>query len=74
MGIKHQNKIKHFRGILGYTQQELGSKFKKPKDVTVVSRWERGVIKPSAGHLIELCQILKVKNPSLIFFDTNKTD
>lgn len=69
MGIKHPNNIRELRKRLGYTQQDLGQKFKKPKDVTVISRWERGVIKPSAANLVELCRILKVKDISDIFFD-----
>ncbi|WP_353057259.1 helix-turn-helix transcriptional regulator [Brevibacillus sp. MER 51] len=71
MQKKQSNKIRYFRTKLGLTQQELGQKFNKPKDVTVISRWERGVIHPSTPHLIELCRILKVKSPGDIFFDNN---
>lgn len=52
------------------TQQELGSKFKVPKDITVISRWERGVIKPNTINTLELARILKVTPMEI--FDENK--
>jgi transcriptional regulator with XRE-family HTH domain len=70
---KYPNRIKELRHKLGYTQQELGNKFAEPKDITVISRWERGVVKPSAEHLLELANALN-EDPNKIFLNINKTD
>lgn len=64
------NNIKYLRLKRGMTQQELGSKFKVPKDITVISRWERGVIKPNTINTLELARILKVTPMEI--FDENK--
>ncbi|WP_411830858.1 helix-turn-helix domain-containing protein [Paenibacillus graminis] len=71
MSSVHPNNIKKLRKERGLTQQALGQKFKSPKDITIISRWERGVVKPSANSLIELCEILQVKKPNDIFFESN---
>ena len=74
-GVKvmgHPNKIKELRLNLGLTQQQLGMKFKEQKDLTVISRWERGINKPSADSLIELAKIFKVQPSNILIY--NKTD
>lgn len=70
---RHPNKIRIFRNDLGLTQNGLGQKFKQPKDATVISRWERGIVKPSSEHLLELAEILGV-HPNQIYFAENETD
>jgi transcriptional regulator with XRE-family HTH domain len=64
------NRIKEIRTQKGLTQQQLGQGFKNPKDITVISRWERGIVIPSSEHLLELAEILQVK-PNEIFLKTN---
>ena len=70
---KYPNRIKELRIKNGLTQQELGNKFQKPKDITVISRWERGIVRPSTENLLELAEILGV-HPNEIFCDDNETD
>ncbi len=70
--MKYPNRIREYRKKMGYTQQQLGLKFKEPKDVTVISRWERGVSRPNAASLLELAEILNC-HPEKIF-DSSETD
>lgn len=67
-GYQMENNIRNLRLKKGMTQQELGLKFEKPKDITIISRWERGIIKPNAINVIELARILGVE-PGKIFSD-----
>lgn len=71
--VRYPNKIRFFRKKLGLTQHELGQRFRQSKDATVISRWERGIVKPSSEHLLELAEILSV-HPNQFYFDDNKTD
>lgn len=61
-----QNRIKELREKRKLTQRALGARFKVPKDSTMISRWERGIVKPSSDNLLELANILNVK-PADIF-------
>ncbi|OYD08765.1 helix-turn-helix domain-containing protein [Paludifilum halophilum] len=70
---RHPNRIKELRISLDLTQYELGQKFPKAKDPTIISRWERGIVRPSSDNLLELARILKV-DPNEIFSPSNKTD
>ena len=70
--MSYPNRIKEFRKSLGLTQKQVGLKFREPKNSIVISRWERGINKPSVESLLELARILKVE-PSLILI-FNKTD
>lgn len=54
------NKIKQLRLERGWTQKELGSRFKKPKPPELISRWENDVSVPSALSLMELSKIFNV--------------
>jgi len=59
------NRIRYYRESLGLTQCELGRRFKKPKDPALISRWERGVAKPSFDNIFELAEILNVSPEDL---------
>lgn len=69
---KYPNRIRELRTQLGLTQQQLGLRFLKPKDVTVISRWERGIIRPSMDSLLELAHILNVHPDSMYHMDSAK--
>lgn len=60
------SRIKELRTKKGLTQQQLGQSFSSPKDITVISRWERGKVKPSGKHLLELANILDAKPEEFI--------
>nr|PZN02957.1 MAG: XRE family transcriptional regulator [Bacillota bacterium] len=68
-----KNRIKELRELRGMTQYQLGLKFRKPKDPTTISRWERGRGTPSTENLFELARILQV-DPNEIFLPSDKTD
>lgn len=71
--MDYPNRIKELRKKLGLTQDELGKKFKEPKDIAIISRWERGVNKPTADSLLELAVILGVPATEILI-NTNQTD
>lgn len=52
--------IKELRKQHGWTQSDLGKKFKVEKAPEIICRWEKGTSTPSAANLIELAQILEV--------------
>lgn len=52
--------IKELRKQQGWTQQELGKKFKVVKAPEIICRWEKGTSSPSAIHLQELANIFSV--------------
>jgi transcriptional regulator with XRE-family HTH domain len=52
--------IKDLRKQHGWTQSELGKKFKVAKAPEIICRWEKGTAAPSAAHLIELAHIFSV--------------
>jgi len=70
--VRYPNRIKEYRLKRGLTQQKLGLKFAKPKDVTVISRWERGIIRPGIESLLELAHILKVHPDSIYHSEENQ--
>lgn len=51
--------IKDLRKEKGWTQAELGQKFKVRKAPETICRWENGIA-PSATHLQELANIFSV--------------
>jgi transcriptional regulator with XRE-family HTH domain len=52
--------IKELRKQHGWTQAELGKKFKVEKAPEIICRWEKGTSAPSATHLQELSYIFGV--------------
>lgn len=66
------NRIMELRTKKGFTQQTLGLKFSEPKDVAVISRWERGITLPNLQSAIELSSILG--EPIEKIFTSIKTD
>lgn len=65
------NQISKYRVKKGLSQLELGLLFSKPKDSTIISRWERGIAKPNLEAAIELSKILE--QPVEKIFPNNKT-
>lgn len=53
-------KIKELRKARGWTQRLLGEKFNPPKDFSAISRWERGKVVPSTGHIQEMAGIFQI--------------
>ncbi|ETT61870.1 hypothetical protein BSK66_25955 [Paenibacillus odorifer] len=70
---KYKNNISEVRKKRGLTQQQVGQAFKKKMDLTVISRWERGVVRPSANNLLELASILRI-NPAKLTFHNDRQD
>lgn len=64
---KYHTNIKELRIKRGFTQQQLGQQFRKPVDLTVISRWERGIVRPSSENLLELARALHVHPEQFIF-------
>lgn len=52
--------IRELREQKGWTQAQLGAKFKKPKSPEIICRWEKGNVVPRAQNLIELAKIFGV--------------
>lgn len=52
--------IKDLRKQNGWTQSELGKKFKVAKAPEIICRWEKGVASPTGSHLQELSHIFGV--------------
>ncbi|MET3700022.1 helix-turn-helix protein [Bacillus oleivorans] len=44
----------------GWTQEELGKKFRKKKAAEIICRWEKGKTAPSSQNLQELSEIFGV--------------
>ncbi|RQW09929.1 XRE family transcriptional regulator [Paenibacillus rhizophilus] len=65
--------IQEVRKERGMTQQEVGQGFRKPVDITMISRWERGVVRPTATNLLELARVLKI-NPAKLHFVEDRQD
>jgi transcriptional regulator with XRE-family HTH domain len=59
-GNKKLHTIKDLRKEKGWTQSELGKRFKVEKAPEIICRWEKGTSSPSAANLLELAQILGV--------------
>jgi transcriptional regulator with XRE-family HTH domain len=59
--------IKDLRKQKGWTQSELGKKFKVVKAPEIICRWEKGISSPTAANLMELATIFEV--PAEKFFD-----
>lgn len=70
--MKHPNRIRELRLSMGLTQKQLALMFPVPKDVTVISRWERGLNRPDADALVELTRIFGV--PAEEIMSHNKPD
>ena len=73
MKQKYSSNLKSIRSKRKFTQQELGMKFRNPVDLTVISRWERGVVRPSYDNLLELARVLQV-DPRKLKFEKIVTD
>ncbi|WP_058302422.1 helix-turn-helix domain-containing protein [Gorillibacterium timonense] len=71
---RYQTNIAELRKRLKMTQQAIGLKFQSPVDVTVVSRWERGITRPDAGNLLELAKALKVNPDEIVFIKIDRQD
>lgn len=56
--------IKKFRKEKNMKQEELAKKLGKSK--SVISNWEKGINKPDADTIAELCKILKI-TPNQLF-------
>jgi transcriptional regulator with XRE-family HTH domain len=54
------NTIKDLRKQKGWTQSELGKKFKVAKAPEIICRWEKGTSSPTAPNLMELATIFEV--------------
>jgi transcriptional regulator with XRE-family HTH domain len=52
--------IKDLRKENGWTQAELGNKFKVTKAPEIICRWEKGTTSPTAANLMELATIFGV--------------
>ena len=55
--------LKEFRESLGWTQRDLANML--DCDAITVSRWERGLHKPSAGYLVMLDSLLPPRSKEL---------
>lgn len=66
-------KIKELRECNRWTQLELGSKFNPPKDSSLISRWERGRVIPSAENIAELSSIFDIKTDDLLCLGHRQT-
>ncbi|TEB06493.1 helix-turn-helix protein [Pelotomaculum schinkii] len=60
------DKIKELRKERGWSQRLLGEKFSPPKSFTVISRWERGKVVPSTGHIREMAGIFQISTEVFI--------
>ena len=52
--------IKDLRKQHGWTQSELGKRFKVEKAPEIICRWEKGTSSPTAANLLELSRIFGV--------------
>ncbi|WP_137743832.1 helix-turn-helix transcriptional regulator [Robertmurraya siralis] len=67
--------LKELRLQKGWTQKELGMKFRKTKPPEMISRWENGISIPSSLSLMEISQIFNVKfEDILIDLSINKKE
>lgn len=67
------NKIRELRDLRGWTQLQLGNKFQPPKDSTLISRWERGKVTPSAENIAELAKIFNVSTEVFLSMQQRQT-
>lgn len=58
--------IKDLRKEKGWTQSQLGKKFKNPKAPEIICRWEKGSSSPTGSHLQELANIFGVPGEKIL--------
>lgn len=63
------NNIKKIRKDLGLTMEEFGKKFKHEAHKSIVSKWEKGLTKPSNERLKEIADLGNISINQLLYGD-----
>ncbi|MEJ7223147.1 helix-turn-helix domain-containing protein [Staphylococcus epidermidis] len=63
------NNIKKIRKNLGLTMEEFGNKFNSKAHKSIISKWEKGLTKPSNERLKEIADLGKISVNQLLYGD-----